>query len=216
MALLSEILCLNHNGVVLLGQGKAIEAMRIFQAALSDLTGSLCQMDQSSDGTSAWHTITPVPLFGPDLQDDEASPNNVFRIYTNAFISDQGMSDADEAAMMLLYNFALAWQLRGVSEGKAAYLRKALKVYGLLLNMFETRNNECGGPGWKLLKLALWTNVGHIHAHHVRFEDAKECTNRLRELLFQSFDLPMEDLLFFNQAVFHMDMQGSASLAPAA
>lgn len=218
MANLSDILYMNQNGAALLGQGKTSVALRVFRVALGDLTGSLSQVDdQDSHDAHPWHAIAPVPLELPGLRDDEASPNNSFCLYTRAFISDQGMTDADEAAMILLYNFALAWQVRGLSQGKNVYLRKALNVYGLLDNMFQTRNvSGFGGPGWDLLKLALWTNVGHIHSHHVHSAEAGRSIDNLREILLHSYDLPTEDWLFFHQIIFHVDMQGFANLAPAA
>jgi len=198
-ATLSAILQLNQDAVILLEKGKYGEALRYFQLALSNLTVSLRQMESRSDGGDVDHPIAAVPiLLLANTRDDE---DNMFGPYMHAFT---------------LFNFAMALHLRGLSEGKTAYLLKALKIYGMLDNSFQTRALP-DERGWKLLRLALWNNVGHIHSLHAHFEEVKVCIGHLRELLSQPLDLPLEDLVFFHNTVFHIDIfQTYAIFAPAA
>eukprot|EP00977_Amphora_coffeiformis_P018915 scaffold6781_cov204-Amphora_coffeaeformis.AAC.30 len=155
---LANILQLNQDGVIFLRKGEYVEALRSFHVALSTVTVSLCHNQPSSDSAKAGHALAPALV--SDLHDDEET---AFSVYGNAFITEESMTDADQATMLLLYNFALTWHLRGLSERKNIFLVKALKVYDLLRTMFQA-HPQIEGHGWRLLKLALWANMGHIHS----------------------------------------------------
>ena len=151
-----------------------------------------------------------------DFCEELYSPNNAFSLFNHIFLLNESTSSVDEAAMVLLYNFALALQIRGLLYCKSLFLRKSLRVYHLLNTMLESRSYMLQGRGWQLLMLAVWTNMGHIHSHCARKVHAKECGDRVRELLQLSPDVPIEDELFFHQILFHMDAFSFEHLAAAA
>ena len=215
---LADILHLNDCAIALLADGQSRNAVRVLQIALRDLKlglgleSPLLQNNPTSLLTR--NDIWAVHL-ARNVDHEVTSPNNTFTIYNKAFCMDPLMNDPDEAALVVLFNFALSLHIQGLSEGRNIYFCKALKIYDMLGNMLQTRFLD-ERSGWKLLFLALWTNMGHIHAHYLRLNQVEECSNSIRNFLERCYDLPMEDILFFHHTVFHSDWCHFDQIAAAA
>ena len=208
----SDMLMLNHNAVALLANGNTLDALRLFQKALSDATKKVQQMQEGSPASP--FDVRAVEVVS-DLREDCSSPHNAFAIYRHAFIVNDTMTNPDEIAMVLLYNFALTFQIQGLAKGRNQLLRKSLKVYGLLERMISLKTST-ETPSWKQFLLALWMNQGHIYSHFFASAEAEHCGGRILDLLDHCFDLPMEVLIFFHQTAFHAGCSSAHQLAPAA
>lgn len=204
----AHLIFLNRNAVTLVAQGKTLAALKLFQSALNATTENVRQRQE--DSTLSTFDVQTVEI-GADLRDEQSSPHNSFCIYNHALLLSESVTNADEAAMVLLYNFALTLQIQGLAVGKSQLLRRALKVYTVLERMVNLQMVQAT-PSFNLLLLALTMNQGHIYSHFVRSMHAEKCRDRIVDLLDCSFDLPLDVLLFFHQAVHHVDFY----CAPAA
>ena len=202
----------NQNAVALAAQGRPTHALKLFQSALNVLKGTVRQCPEGSQG-STFH-VQSVEIFS-EVQDDQISPHNVFQVYNNAFVMNQSVSDPDEVAVVLLYNYALTLQIQGLVKCKSNLLRKALNAYELA-ELMVSRISSLPTAGWKLFLLALWTNKGHIHAHFVSCSEAEHYGNCIRNLLEYAFELPTEVLLFFHETVYPDCFAGFQMMAAAA
>ena len=203
----SNLIFLNQNAVSLVAQGKTLAALRLLQSALHATMENVRQR-HAGCGNSQF-MIQPIEV--ATANEEPFSPHNAFRVFGRLFLMTEAITDPDEVALVLLYNFALTLQIQGLATGKNHLLRKSLNVYGWIGHMVA-QNHGIPTPDFKLLLLALSMNQGYLHSHFVCFSQAQKCASRIHELLNHSFDLPMETLLFFHQSVIHVDF----SLAPTA
>lgn len=207
--LLSEFLHLNDCAVALLAQGETSKSTRVLHIALRDFKSSLPGMTPLP---ATRKDIQPVTLqeSQPNYDHHASSPNNAFAIFNRAFVMDSSCTDPDEAAAMVLFNFALSIHTQGLKEGKSAYLYKALHTYNLISTMVQaTARSFQEHSGWKLLQLALWNNMGYIHSYFLNIAGVRDSVDRIHALLadrHNTVDVSMEDLAFFHTAVFHIDI----------
>lgn len=208
----SDMLMVNLDAVTLLANGNTLDALRLLQKALSFAVKQVQQMQERFPVST--FDVRAVEVVS-DLRDDSSSssPHNAFTIYRHAFIANETMTNPDEIAMVLLYNFALTLQMQGSAKGRNQLLCKSLKVYGLLDHMISLKASA-ETPRWKNFLLAFWMNQGYVHSHFFASAEAKQCGGRIINLLEHCLDLPMEALLFFHQAAFHVRF--FQQLAPAA
>ena len=116
----SNLIFLNQNAVSLATQGKTTAAIRLFQSALNATAENVRQGGGPRDSASTFHVQTielaPHPLW--EDQQSSCSPHNVFQVYNQALLMTESVTDPDEAAMVLLYNFGVTLHMQGVVMGK--------------------------------------------------------------------------------------------------
>uniref|UniRef100_A0A7S3L6L8 Uncharacterized protein n=1 Tax=Amphora coffeiformis TaxID=265554 RepID=A0A7S3L6L8_9STRA len=219
MADVNTVRQLNNAGATSLTDGDIDTAQSLLHLALGDLRLDLAQFPGIAfEVNGARPNLDPfmVPihqnLCGGDLG---VSPNNSFHVFTKAFVLPETETDFDGIAVILMYNFGVVLQRRGVMTGQRQELTKAKKIYGMattLLKLMEDR----GRTVCQALAVALWNNLGYLHSHFLEFAKVHESKEKIREYLARGNELSREDLLFFHQTVLFLDNCDIASLAAAA
>jgi hypothetical protein len=104
---------------------------------------------------------------------------------------------------------------QGVLEGKEVLLRKAHQLYDMASDLVQGTPLEAD-DNLRLLKLALWTNQGHLCSHFLDVQGGEVCFQNAKSILLSptSSSLSQEDYIFFlsNVSFGHDDMK----MAPAA
>ena len=162
-----------------------------------------------------------------DTAQDRFSPNNAFRIHGSVFLlppsgSRHSLSN-HESAIVVLYNMGLALHCRGMLRAQHQSLESAQECYRLALSLLPPRSVQstttptCGsctatgkaGAWWNLLYMSAWANLGHIASHFSNQEEVQLCHAQFMELLVQDQgNLSMEDLAFFCQVAFQVEVSG--------
>eukprot|EP00934_Nitzschia_sp_Nitz4_P004914 Nitzschia sp. Nitz4//scaffold185_size43419//8532//9356//NITZ4_007295-RA/size43419-processed-gene-0.11-mRNA-1//1//CDS//3329539691//4904//frame0 len=98
---------------------------------------------------------------------------------------------------ILLYNMALVYHNVGIHLGVSSSLWDALRLYESALVIIGTGTPQF--PYSEKMLLAIWNNMGNIHAHFFHTDNTTVCMNNLRRVLASAGSLLLmdEDYLFF-------------------
>lgn len=89
---------------------------------------------------------------------------------------------------VILFNIALAYHLQGLHIGNSSLLTRALGMYVMGYNALraggrhDLLRKECSKRS-HLAHMAFLNNIGHIHAHFCRMNDATACCKELSRFL---------------------------------
>ena len=214
-----QIRRLNNSAATSLADGDIEAALSVLRLALEDLRLDLV----AGNGTdihlnAARPALDPfvVPIHQSLRRNDHCvSPDNAFHVFKKAFVMPEPESDIDGVAVILLYNFGLSLQRKGLITGQMNLFVKAGKIYEMatsLLEMMESR----GRASSQIVALALWNNLGHSQSHMICIDKIRECRERIRYYLSRGHELEGEDLAFFHHTILFLDNCDLASLAAAA
>ena len=219
MANVNTIRQLNNAGATSLTDGDMDTALSVYHIALRDFRLNLAHLP----GT-AFEVHGGLPRLDPIMVpvhqnlcvgDLGVSPNNAFHVFMKAFVIPESETRFDGIAIILMYNFGLVLQRRGVMRGNREELKKAKNIYRMataLLQQTEDRGRTVG----QALAMSLWNNLGYLYSHFLNFDKVHESREKIREYLARENGLSVEDLLFFRQTVLFLDNCDIASLAAAA
>lgn len=173
--------CLNNVAVGLLKEGKHANALRYFRDGLQDLQDCIAdsnctEVDCMQNGIFAPSLLMlSSEVISKPCNVDEISPHNMFCFYGRAFellssplvVCDQRYSRL--AGSVLLFNMGVSLHHRGLLKGSSVdFLNQALSVYGRAATLMhgDHGSSELSGPSpFKLLLLAVYSNLGHICSH---------------------------------------------------
>lgn len=210
---------LNNSAATSLVEGDLDTALGLMHLCLQDMRMDLARVAgtalELNAGRSALDPLTAPLHQGLCRNDLCVSPNNAFHVFMKAFILPETEADFDAVAVVLMYNFGLGLQRKGIISGDLQSLGKAQKIYMMATNLLEIME-ERGRNSTQVVAMGLWNNVGHLHSHFLDFEGVNESRERIRHYLSRANDLSAEDLLFFHQTVLFLDNCNTASRAPAA
>jgi len=135
-----------------------------------------------------------------------ASPHNVFCLYSHAFEfpAEQGDTEGSDtsrtstfpdqldASTVLLFNIAITYHLQGLqtsADKSSNCLNTALSIYkmidSLLLASSESTSEENNNnASLKIFRMAVYSNMGHIHSHFFVREEETRCREMIFRLLF--------------------------------
>ena len=220
---LQDIGALNNLAVFSLVRGNIEEAYATLETAVHNFHHNLGDDDgaeSSDDDQGAFHGIRAVPI-DPELSiaDYLFSPENVFQIYDFAFLLRLQNLESDDIAITLLYNFGLVLQRRGILEGKHKFLRKALMIYGMALDLLQDEDlAHRNSATMTLLHLATRANQGFIYYYKLDHENVILCAEHVRDILQDCPGLLASvDVLFFRRIIFYIEVFGfPKNVSPAA
>lgn len=172
-----------------------------------------------------------LPKFHESTPEEEAAlpvSDNIFTFYQRAFVltSESGEEDTEMAcpkqSAVLLYNMAVAHHNYAMSSTRKDRVashkefRTALVFYDMCFNIIQ--HSWADDEDFLLLLLAVWNNMGHIHAHRYNYLETQEMLTSLQEILQVISKSPLlenEDFLFFYKNLVVYEEQEFAA-APAA
>ena len=181
----SFVCCLNNVAVSLLKAGNYASALQQFRDGLQDLQESIvdsAEADTMNDGIFAPSIlmVSSEAIHKPYNVDD-ISPHNMFCFYDRAFeLLSSPLVACDQrysrlAGSVMLFNMGIALHQLGLFPGSSAeFLNQALDVYERAETLIhgatsihdDNETNELSGPSpFKLLLLAVYSNLGHICSH---------------------------------------------------
>ena len=225
-----RIIALNNMGVQSLQRGNLPEAIRLFRHAIDIVKtnlGNSPSEESSNNNTDRDGTLLirrPLEFFTEGHIGD-ASPHNVFGIFTCAFglprLNGQSAHNTPhEISVTLMYNLALAHHLAGLlrEENKRYHLVHALHHYKLSLGIF----NSCKAQSdfdlsFCSLLCGSCTNCGHILSHLGRVREALICSDYLATVLESAgctIDLTEDECEYFYTITYCS--KNSCNVAPAA
>lgn len=178
---------LNNTAVANLAAGNLDTAVSLLHLALEDLREDLGQRALAG-GSVARSILNPTTVqLHPSLCkfDFCFSPNSAFYVYKKAFSIPETEMDADGIAIILIYNYGLALQRRGLLRGEDLSLRKAKKMYAMSLDLAELMEHNGRGLS-QVLAMALCNNLGHLHSHFLETAEVRQCREKLRISLSRS------------------------------
>lgn len=132
------------------------------------------------------------------------SPSNMFEVYPCAFALSKNTAvvlHASETFIVLAYNLALSKHLTGLlMPNQGHHLAGALHYYRMALTAARPQVLE-QITYQTLVVLGCATNIGHIHAHNWKIDEAKACHGFMEGILSSVPDddqlLQEEDEFFF-------------------
>jgi hypothetical protein len=191
--------------------------------------------------------IVDTRFIHPSLHSNNVStsPNNVFQPFTKAFVLNvppegQPQQEADLATapiilgedsildmtMVVLHNFGVALQQKGLLHGEQSVLETAQKIFlmekELVLEHWERpppplpqnqrlRRRQRRPSCPVVIILALWNNLGHLYSHFHDLPHVQECQQQLRYHLRtittssqeeeETDHVETDDLRFFHQTI---------------
>ena len=185
-------------GLAMLQSGHLFPAVKQMRVALETLQGELgvgCQRSESS----SLPAILSIPISHELIPNQKSvSPNNEFSICLRAFnVNAVRCSDNDLVASILMYNFAFAMHVYGLSTGQDRHLQRAMILYKKAKSLVDAQQDD---PRYSHLALALWTNLGHVASHFLLREEVWYCQQNIRRVLaeFQNPYISECDLMFFS------------------
>lgn len=181
---------------------------------------------------SSLHSIA-LPEFHESSPEEEAVlpvSDNIFTFYQRAFVltSKGGEEEEDtktacpKQSAVLLYNMAVAhhnYAMSSTRQDRVAShkeFRTALVFYDMCFNIIQ--HSWSDDEDFLLLLLAVWNNMGHIHAHSYNYLKTQEMLTSLQEILqviSSSRLMENADFLFFYKNLVVYEEQEFAA-APAA
>ena len=212
---------LNNLAATSLAEGNLENAVAVLHNAVHELRIGLNVLDRTGAFADEAETIVLDPLaisVHPSLHGNEliASPSNAFHSFTKAFVLSESESDVDAIATILVYNFGVALQRKGINGGERAALQRSKNMLTMATDLLVMAENRGRQPS-PLLALALWNNLGYLHSHFFEYEEVRNCRDRMRHYYSASWsELDTEDLLFFYHAILFLDTCDFAAVAAAA
>lgn len=141
--------------------------------------------------------------------DNEASLHNGFCLYTRALefpaesedlnnSSSASFPEQLDASSVLLFNMAISYHLKGLQSGGTAeklsqYLHLALSIYKMIETLLvgtanqdeeDNYNNNSSNASLKILRMAVYSNMGHIHSHFFALSEEVRCRETIFQLLY--------------------------------
>jgi hypothetical protein len=215
---------LNNSAVLDLAEGRINQAVLHLEQALQSFHQLLGLHEPQERNNSTTRTaeadIEAMPI-DPQLSacDYMRSPGNAFRVYDVAFTLPMSHLHHEKAALVVLYNFGLAVLRKGSLAGSERLLRKSHKIHTMAATLVENSNFSDLSGSFYLLRLALLTNQGFLHAYFLDFEKAENCKDQVKALLLQltTLNIAAINLTFFRQMVRLIELFGlPMNLPPAA
>lgn len=210
---------LNNTAVTSLTDGDIEAALSVLHVALGDLRMDLVRLaGHALEADGARPALDPlmVPIHqNLCVGDLGVSPNNAFHVFDKAFVLPETESDFDGIAVIMMYNFALMLQRKGIITGQRQELKKAMKIYGMAADLLEVMEDR-GRRASQAVAMSLWNNQGHLHSHFFDLDQVHACKEKIRAYFARGNELANDDLLFFHQTVLFLDNCDVASLAAAA
>ena len=215
---------LNNSAVQALAEGQLLTATAHLDQALQDFHRILGLEEGQGPLISTSKSKTPlsdiqaVPVH-PKLcvNDHICSPENVFPICNAAFWMPANLN-REEVAVVLLYNAGLAALRKGIMHGKDSLLRKSFQFQSMVLAVLQDEAFEKTHGYFHLLRLALWTNQGFLHAYWCDYDAVLQCKEQVKYWMHHyPSTMPVMHLSFFQQTVFLIDFFGvPQKVSPAA
>lgn len=194
---------------------KALEYLEKQMSYQSQMLSYKIPGKEISEGT--FLRVASVPI-APSTKVEEAS--NVFRFYRRAFrvssySGSTSMQFCIRAAIVILFNIAIAYQDDAIRRDKMSHFVKALDLYREILFIM----NENGIKGHLLLLMAISNNMGWIHSYCDNFVQTRESLFWVHKLVHtcreQATMIPYDEYKFFSETV--VIFPGDAlTVAPAA
>ena len=186
-------------GIAMMQDGQLIHAVRQMRDSIATLQRDLeTQTSDERRDHLSYPQIISVPIeYDLESKETAASPNNDFPLCMRCFDTNVLVCDDNEmVACVLMYNFAVAVHLHGISTGKGRHFQRAFLLYKKAKLMVESK---WGDARYAHLTLALWTNLGHISSHLMMHEEVGFCRHNIRMLLetVPETCLSTRDSLFF-------------------
>lgn len=223
-AILTHISWLNNSAVVELAEGKIDQAITHLEQALQRFHRALDveePQEQNITKLPAEADIEAVTI-DPELGacDRLCAPGNAFRVYDAAFSLRLGRLNRENVALVVLYNFGLAQLRKGTMLGKDSLLFKSSKIHAMATSLLQGDSSATQRGSFNLLRLALLTNKGFLHAYFMDFERAQNCKDQVKVLLAESHcmsHMNPVDLSFFRLTIGFIELFGlPMHLPPAA
>ena len=193
-----------RSGILALRSGLVFPAVKQMRVALESLQRELDSSPSSNEVLQevTYPDIIAIP-FDPVLvaNEKQSSPNNDFCFCLRAFdLTRDDCNDKDMIASILMYNFALAMHLYGLSTGNTRHLKRALVLYSKTKTLVEAKHQDIR---YAHLALALWTNLGHVSSHFLIQEGIEVCRDNIRMILWHSPRNMLSecDLAFFSEVL---------------
>lgn len=235
---------LNNSAIDLLRHEKNDEALELLSRASSQTTELTVIPSETSARISceAIHHETVVRTVNVDDEsndsanclddtlDDEGSPSNFFILYNRVFVfedvnftqSNNWMRVLPHVPAVLHYNTALVWHRMALKLNSATHYSMALEKYNMAHNLI-IRHAQMGiyhAHVCDVLLLALCNNMGQIHSHFFRLDNARLCCEELFAIFFLSSGentrvLTKDEYVFFYMSIL-LTMNRRPILAPAA
>ena len=229
---------LNNSAMVLLRLEKNEEAIQLLVSALG-ATGC-ASFPQHIQGINSFlfhsrpviHTLNADDAssesaeFGFEKEDLTAgSPSNFFSLYNRVFVFGDPTHDDwwkffPHIPAVLLYNTGLVWHRMALKENSARKYNIALENYSMAhaLVVQHARLGVYHCEICDILLLALCNNMGHIHSHFFRLEEARLCVEEMFAVFFLMEDkkvLTKDEYVFFYMGIL-LTVNRRPVLAPAA
>eukprot|EP00977_Amphora_coffeiformis_P002491 scaffold464_cov181-Amphora_coffeaeformis.AAC.29 len=205
-------------GLAMLQSGHLFPSVKQMRAALETLREELDggAGDQQRSESSPSPAILSIPISQNLVSNHKSvSPSNEFSICLRAFnVNSDRRNDNDLVASILMYNFAFAMHVYGLSTGQSRHLQRALILYKKTKSLVEAKQGEAR---YSHLALALWTNMGHLASHFFFHEEVRYCQHNLRRIIaeFANPYISECDLMFFSGMLLR-DLGCSCKTAAAA
>mmetsp|Transcript_3155 Transcript_3155/g.6025 ORF Transcript_3155/g.6025 Transcript_3155/m.6025 type:complete len:236 (+) Transcript_3155:66-773(+) len=204
---ISHILQANKEAVKCLTEKKSREAynllsqgLRALHSVIENRSPVLGKWAQASGCNVAMPVQLPSSLTDLNMN---YSPDNFFQLFENAFvISHEAISTMhphvfqDRAVAVILYNTGLLCHRQGLLRGDSKMIQRALFLYENarstlgLCNDYGTETDKLDDG---VLRMALISNMGHIHSYLFNFEEAKWCKGALENLIQEHLSSFVED-----------------------
>jgi tetratricopeptide (TPR) repeat protein len=174
---------LNNEGVSLLEESDTQRALQIFQQSLAlmrrtvnDIEDNDSKEHMGNNLESFTYPLRQSPITLPNLQSGN------FYIYNGAVFLPEDLAISEDEdfqqvlavfSSIILLNLALAFHLDGKCSGREASLKKAGRLYQMvlqLLNETESTDTEVA-----VLALLAFNNMAHIHFEHCDYESCRAC-----------------------------------------
>jgi len=193
----SSIAHLNNSAVALMQQGRYQEAIVGFRRATGEMKSSL-RVD-TDDATavpeqpnlnffpfSLRHYVAKSKL---SIQAQRSDEGSIFEVFDYAFYlpsrCEVGQTNQGWSSVAMLYNMALSYHLQSLSKGSSdKEMGLAQNLYKMALSVVESCLTDVhSDEGLLMLLLAIFNNLGHIHACSFEAPATTHCVTAMRALL---------------------------------
>lgn len=198
---------LNNEAITVLQQRKYSDAISKLQAAIvwmrnlvHDPTRSSFELlpvkgygSQAENESIQDISILSVPADMESLElgsqmdmDNVGSPFEFFDMcFVTTFLDYQGTRGQRLTTSFVLYNLGLCFHRREITNAtmKDENLRTALKFYGKALRIIDGAFDDGRYEDMTLLLLAIFNNMGYLHAYFGDMSDTRHCILWMRRLL---------------------------------
>lgn len=200
-SLYRQVIELNEQGVQCIQRGEFDAAIPFFGTGMRFLMESVAQrsegdqdlqIDTRSRSRRYEQIIEVIPVseevYFPSPQDE------VFGLFNRALSPRVNIDNLEENLgfyhhlfwVITAHNLALVHHLKGLMTGSSEMLARALDYYSLAYASAGSEQNvylDEHPETMNLCLLALANNIGHIHFHHLRFEEVGICSDEIARRL---------------------------------